>query len=230
MYAIVSTYWTGTSLDVRQAFSSLAVITLVTTPVMTFTQTLPRMIQVFGCFSRVQEYCNYDRSISEAELNVNGTVSRESTREGTDSVKLKSAGYQWKSDGPIVLKNPNIEIVPGTVVAVVGSVGSGKTTLLQSLLGETIDLSALPSRRQMGVAAYCSQNPWLENRTIRDNIIGDLEYDAKWYETVITACELKPDIASQAEGDMTLVGSKGVGLSGGQKQRIVSVNPTPRPA
>lgn len=224
MYAIVSTYWTGASLDVRQAFSSLTVITLVTTPVMTFTQTLPRMIQAFGCFSRVQEYCNYDRSDSEAELNMNGVISRESAQDGNASVKLKSASYRWKSDGPLVLKNPNLEIEPGTIVAVIGSVGSGKTTLLQSLLGETIDQSANSGRRRMRAAAYCSQNPWLENRMIRDNIIGELQYDAKWYEAVINACELKPDIASQAGGDMTLVGSKGVGLSGGQKQRIVSVD------
>jgi ABC-type bacteriocin/lantibiotic exporter with double-glycine peptidase domain len=197
---------------------------------MAFTQTLPRVIQALGCFSRVQEYCNYGHSASDRELNTDSVDYVESTPEDRASVQLKGNNYRWKSDGPVVLNDPNIDINPGTIVAVVGSIGSGKTTLLESLLGETIDSSAVYYRPRSRPVAYCSQTPWLENRTIRDSIIGESGFDAEWYQVVVHACDLQPDIASQADGDMTLVGSKGVGLSGGQKQRIVSCLYNVRPA
>ena len=57
VYVIISIYWKGTTLEVSQAFSALALISLLTTPVMLFTQVLPRVIQSLAYFNRIQEYC-----------------------------------------------------------------------------------------------------------------------------------------------------------------------------
>jgi len=70
--------------------------------------------------------------------------------------------------------------------------------------------------------AYCDQTPWLENRSIRDNILGQSPLDEKWLATVLEACALDEDVRMFPLGDLTLVGSGGVSLSGGQKQRVVS--------
>lgn len=69
--------------------------------------------------------------------------------------------------------------------------------------------------------AYCSQQTWLENGSIRQNIVGASAYDRTWYDTVKWACNLDADLQQVQGGDHTRVGSKGLNLSGGQKQRIV---------
>jgi ABC-type multidrug transport system fused ATPase/permease subunit len=61
---------------------------------------------------------------------------------------------------------------------------------------------------------------WIQNATIRDNILFGLEFNKVLYDQVIQAVVLQPDIARFADGDSTIIGEKGVTLSGGQKQRI----------
>ena len=72
--------------------------------------------------------------------------------------------------------------------------------------------------------AFCDEEPWLSNASIRSNIVGDdpSTFDPDWYRTVISACALDLDLKKMAAGDETSVGSKGSKLSGGQRQRIVS--------
>ncbi|ORZ37672.1 ABC transporter type 1, transmembrane domain-containing protein, partial [Catenaria anguillulae PL171] len=56
--------------------------------------------------------------------------------------------------------------------------------------------------------------------TLRENILLTSQYDDKWYNRVIEACALKPDLETLPNGDQTLIGDKGVNLSGGQKARL----------
>ena len=58
-------YWKKGSLLAAQAFTSLALISLLTTPVIVFVQALPMVIQCAGSFRRIQEYCNYAPEIGE---------------------------------------------------------------------------------------------------------------------------------------------------------------------
>lgn len=69
--------------------------------------------------------------------------------------------------------------------------------------------------------AFCAQTPWLQNKSIRENVVGVSEFDESWYHNVISFCSLDEDIDDLADGDETMVGSKGVALSGGQKNRLV---------
>jgi len=73
--------------------------------------------------------------------------------------------------------------------------------------------------REEGVA-YVSQTAWLQNATIRDNILFGSEYDEERYRKVVDACALKVDLDMFEAGDRTEVGEKGITLSGGQKQRL----------
>jgi len=72
--------------------------------------------------------------------------------------------------------------------------------------------------------AFCAQTPWLVNKSIQQNILGQSLFDATWYTEVVRACALVEDFGSYPAGDRTLVGSKGITLSGGQKQRIVRLS------
>jgi ABC-type transport system involved in cytochrome bd biosynthesis fused ATPase/permease subunit len=63
---------------------------------------------------------------------------------------------------------------------------------------------------------------WIQNCSIRDNIVGVRDFEPEWYASVVQACALDTDIESLSEGDGTNAGSAGSALSGGQKLRIVS--------
>jgi ATP-binding cassette subfamily C (CFTR/MRP) protein 1 len=90
----------------------------------------------------------------------------------------------------------------------------GKSTLLQALLGE-LDIIGGTARCRLGTVGYCSQDPWLLNRSIRGNITFMHPYEPIWYRAVLVALNLDVDLSILSDGDTTLVGN----LSGGQKQR-----------
>ncbi|RNF00183.1 ATPase [Trypanosoma rangeli] len=71
-----------------------------------------------------------------------------------------------------------------------------------------------------GRSAYCSETPWLQNDTIRGNIIQGSVYNARWYHAVTQACALHEDFATFAKGDESVVGDKGMQLSAGQRVRV----------
>ncbi|KAK3718773.1 hypothetical protein QZH41_014043 [Actinostola sp. cb2023] len=62
--------------------------------------------------------------------------------------------------------------------------------------------------------------PWVYNGTVRENVTFGKDYDEDHYNEVIRVCALERDLALFSDGDMTLVGERGVALSGGQRARI----------
>jgi ATP-binding cassette subfamily C (CFTR/MRP) protein 1 len=95
----------------------------------------------------------------------------------------------------------------GELVAVIGIVGAGKSTLLQALVNElrpTEGECILRSHR----TAYVSQQAWIQNLRLRDNILFDSEYSGDYYEKTVDACALRTDIQSLPAGDLTEIGEK----------------------
>lgn len=93
---------------------------------------------------------------------------------------------------------------------------------MQAFLGETVTHKGFLTMGSNESIAYCAQTPWLVNKSIQENILGNSIFDGQWYGQVIRACALLEDLKNYPAGDRTVVGSKGITLSGGQKQRIVS--------
>ncbi|PRD31029.1 UNVERIFIED_CONTAM: Canalicular multispecific organic anion transporter 1 [Trichonephila clavipes] len=73
---------------------------------------------------------------------------------------------------------------------------------------------------EVGKVAYASQQPWIQNTTLKNNILFSKPFSKKFYDEVIEACGLKPDLEILPGGDQTEIGEKGINLSGGQKQRV----------
>jgi ATP-binding cassette subfamily C (CFTR/MRP) protein 1 len=242
VYVIIAVFWKNKALLTGQAFTSTTLISLLTTHVVVFVQVLPTVIQCIASFDRIQEYCNYgsdpdagndtdihrlgtESSINSSALEMDTKISR-SLEKPVISFEGQNLGFH--TGKPVVLKDLKVEIKRGGITAIVGPVGSGKSAFLNGILGEMVSIptSLKVSERKIGVdpIAYCSQQPWLENGTIRQNVVGISTYDREWYATVKFACSLDADIEGPQKGDSTSVGSKGLNLSGGQKQRIVSAN------
>ena len=119
---------------------------------------------------------------------------------------------------PFSLKNIDLNIVSGNLVAVVGTVGSGKSSLLSALLGEMERCSG--SVEINGRVAYVSQQAWIQNAKLKDNILFGSKMVEERYSAAVDDCALTPDLDILPGKDETEIGEKGINLSGGQKQRV----------
>ncbi|KAF9113681.1 hypothetical protein BGX27_001044 [Mortierella sp. AM989] len=130
------------------------------------------------------------------------------------------------------LKNLNIDFPIGKLSVIVGPTGSGKSAMLLALLGELerlegnqymprLDYGHGPRKDDVGSGiAYVAQTAWLQNTSIRNNILFGREFDQERYNAVIEGCALVTDFEILESGDATEIGEQGVTLSGGQKQRV----------
>ncbi|KAI1115856.1 P-loop containing nucleoside triphosphate hydrolase protein [Nemania sp. NC0429] len=119
---------------------------------------------------------------------------------------------------PFKLEDLNLAIGRKELIAVIGSVGSGKTSLLAALAG---DMRRTSGEVILGASrAFCPQYAWIQNASVRQNILFGKDMDREWYKEVIKACALQPDLDMLPDGDATEIGERGITVSGGQKQRL----------
>lgn len=174
-------------------------------------QEIPNIINTLGnayvASVRIQKF------IDEPEKSTNEAASTES-----HDITLENCSFCWPETDKAILQNVNLIIGVG-LTTVVGRVGTGKTALLQSLLGE-MDLKSGSVQIPNLAVGYCSQTPWLQSMSIRDNILFFAPYNPSRYRDVLNACELLPDMANFKNGDLSFIGENGIGLSGGQKARV----------
>ncbi|KAH8351886.1 hypothetical protein KR084_000433 [Drosophila pseudotakahashii] len=139
------------------------------------------------------------------------------------AVSINDGLFTWQpqSEMPLVqLHVPGIIVPKGKLTIVVGKNGSGKTSLLSALLMEMPLLVGNMFWHKTCTISYVSQQPWLLNDTIRENILFGESFRPKRYDFVLEACALKPDIELMPRGDFTIIGERGINMSGGQRQRI----------
>ncbi|KIW72031.1 hypothetical protein PV04_00255 [Phialophora macrospora] len=119
---------------------------------------------------------------------------------------------------PFRLHDMDFTVGRNELIAVIGTVGSGKTSLLAALAGDMRKTGG--KVRLASSRAFCPQYAWIQNATLKENIIFGKPYKSKWYKEVIKACALEPDLQILPAGDQTEIGERGITLSGGQKQRL----------
>lgn len=129
---------------------------------------------------------------------------------------IENGNFHWGED--TILKNIDIRLPKNTLTAVVGQVGAGKSSLVSAFLGEMVKTSGRVNT--VGSIAYVSQQAWIQNATLQENILFGKPLHKKLYEQIVEACALKPDFDMLPGGDQTEIGEKGINLSGGQKQRV----------
>lgn len=136
-------------------------------------------------------------------------------------IRLENATAVWQLQRENCQMNGifdlNTEINFG-LCAIVGQVGSSKSTLLNVILGELeLDSGTITIN---GSISYASQEPWLFDSSVRDNIVFVDDFDERRYKKVVKVCALERDFNMLPYGDSSIVGERGLSLSGGQKARI----------
>jgi ABC-type multidrug transport system fused ATPase/permease subunit len=149
---------------------------------------------------------------SHTDTNTADGGDEESLMTYTKRVPSRSGGAADKGPKEVtILKEIDMDIRQGELLAIVGSTGSGKSTLLAGILGECKrKCGKVVFHEDHTTIAYVSQSSWIQNATVKDNILFGQPYDEDRYNAVLYACALNADLAQFADGDMTDIGEKGV--------------------
>uniref|UniRef100_A0A8C9FD37 MRP2 protein n=1 Tax=Pavo cristatus TaxID=9049 RepID=A0A8C9FD37_PAVCR len=181
-------------LDAQKAFTSISLFNVLRFPMAMLPLVLSSMVQVSP-----QEDCLI--CLSEPCISL-----------------LTGSAVRHAAHWALLSCSVTLDIKPGSLVAVVGAVGSGKSSLISAMLGEMENIKGHINIQ--GSLAYVPQQAWIQNATLKDNILFGSELDEARYQKVIKACALLPDLELLPAGDQTEIGEKGINLSGGQKQRV----------
>lgn len=224
-------------------FSSLSLFNVLAQQVYVLPLVLSTCADAYVACTRVHEYlCCEETTSSEQSCYLDESRKIEMNKINA-AIVMKNASYNWKSfdnnDEEIIpeslsdcsievkvdnerkifngLKDINLTIYKNEFIVITGLIGSGKTSFLSALSGLMNRSSG--SAEINGTLLFCSQ-PWIQNATLRDNILFGSEFHADRYERVIEACSLSADLKTLSAGDKTEIGERGITLSGGQKARV----------
>lgn len=209
-FAVYVTVDENNVLDAEKAFVSLSLFNILRFPLNMLPQVISSLVQASVSLKRIQSFLSHD------ELDPESVDKKGSSSEF--AVSIINGKFTWDRQDPPVLHNINMMVPQGSLLAVVGHVGCGKSSLISALLGEMEKTEGDVSVR--GSVAYVPQQAWIQNATLRDNILFGKAFNECKYRCVLEACALTPDLEVLPGGDMTEIGEKGINLSGGQRQRV----------
>lgn len=205
LFSMFATYTLvlGQPLTAAKAFTSLSIIETLRLQFVWIANVTRFVSQALVAFGRIDKFMNGGQETSHHAEGPPGF------HHATFRRALPQESFRLYLHGDFVVGGLNV---------VTGASGSGKSSLLLSLLGETVlEGGSATCPRDV---TYASQIPWLLNSTVRANILLHEEYDKEWYDQVVEACGLLPDLEKFELNDLTEVGVNGSNLSGGQRQRV----------
>ncbi|KAL4994641.1 P-loop containing nucleoside triphosphate hydrolase protein [Aspergillus recurvatus] len=227
-------------LDPAPIFSSLALFNSLRMPLNLLPMVLGQITDAWTALNRIQELIvaeeqkediERDEHMAEAvrmdrasftweRMAADKEAGQSEKKAGPGQTKptTEKAADSAESEEPFQLRHMTLDIRRDELIAVIGTVGSGKSSLLAALAGDMRMTDG--SVRLSTSRAFCPQYTWIQNTTLRNNILFGKDYDEKWYDQVIEACALKPDLEILPNGDATEIGERGITISGGQKQRL----------
>ena len=219
------------SLSASVAFTTLAVMTNMEGSLAILPVVISDGLEAWTSVKRIDEFLN--------------APERDSYIAPGDAINLESLSIAWPSDSDVddparyILRDINLRFPPQELSVIWGQTGSGKSLLLAAIIGEaeklsgTIHVPKPPAVYERydnkanksdwiidNATAFVAQIPWIENATIKDNILFGLPYDSGRYNKVIKCCALEKDLQMLADGDLTDIGANGINLSGGQRWRV----------
>ncbi len=195
-------------LDAEKAFVSISYFNMIRHPMGWLPNFFSQMTQASVSIDRMS------RLLGAREVEPKVVLSNASD---DNAFSVNDASFSWDG-GRATLHLGELGVRKGELVGVVGKVGDGKSSFLSSLLGEMERMGG--SVTLNSTTAYVPAEAFIRNATLRDNILFGELFNKIWYDQVIHACGLLPDLDLLPAGDLTEIGEKGVNLSGGQKQRV----------
>eukprot|EP00656_Telonema_subtile_P007441 TRINITY_DN13499_c0_g1_i1.p1 TRINITY_DN13499_c0_g1~~TRINITY_DN13499_c0_g1_i1.p1 ORF type:complete len:1204 (+),score=301.64 TRINITY_DN13499_c0_g1_i1:298-3909(+) len=234
-FAVYTLLMDGT-LTATKAFTSMALFNLLRFPLSMIPGSISRIIDISVVIGRLGAFLNAEEKatqvLSEGHDGFSGLSSGHysSPEQAESAVTVTDATFAWTAvpkskdsdeedtQAPFELRGVSLSAPTGSLVGITGAVGSGKSSLLAGL-ANLMDIKAGVVVLR-GKVAFCAQQPWIQNCSLRDNILFGREFDEQRFQKVLEACALIDDIRSLADHELTQIGERGVTLSGGQKARV----------
>uniref|UniRef100_A0A914WXI5 ABC-type glutathione-S-conjugate transporter n=1 Tax=Plectus sambesii TaxID=2011161 RepID=A0A914WXI5_9BILA len=198
-----------------KAFVSLTLFNMMRWPLASMPHVVLCAVRANVSLKRIAEF------LTSEELNPNAVEHSKNE----NAVELQQCTMSWSPEtitpeeqNAIALKDISLAVKRGELVAVVGKVGTGKSSLLSAIMGEMYKTKGRVLVN--GSMCYVPQQAWIQNMTVRENILFGSPFNQQRYDQVVEGCALLPDFAVLQAGDKTEIGEKGINLSGGQRARV----------
>ncbi|CAG5100511.1 Oidioi.mRNA.OKI2018_I69.XSR.g17031.t1.cds [Oikopleura dioica] len=202
----------GQELTATTVYTSLSLFNIIRFPINMLPMVVIMVTMTNVASDRITKFLICD------ELETSNLTRSKSSKGAEYAISISKGSHSYKKTGEMALNDIELKVSSGNIVAVVGPVGSGKSSMISTLLGE---LHSDSSKIHInGNLAYVPQQAWIQNMTLKDNIIFGKEFNKQKYEDIIDRCCLLSDIDILEGGDSTEIGERGINLSGGQKQRV----------
>jgi len=202
----------------------IALMILLYDPVRKLSHTLNNMSEAMGGNERVFELMDTIPTMKDADNALDAP-------EFAQSVTFENVGFEYDEGRP-VLYDVNFSAPKGSMTALVGATGSGKSTLLDLIprfykptqgrvLVDGVDLADVKHATWLSQIAIVSQETFLFNTTIRDNLLAaNQDASDDDIRAALEAANIWDEIEATEHGLDTFLGDRGVNLSGGQRQRL----------
>lgn len=197
----------------KRLTDSLTEISSQSTKLIDIKYSIYRLMDIFKTIPKVQENRNLKKLGNWSKL------------------YIKNLNFKYKNED--VLENFNLVIKKGERIGIVGKSGSGKSTLFKLILklyspqkGEIYfdnqSLKDIKSSSILSKVSIVPQETELFNMTMKDNITisSEKEINDFKYKNALLHSQLNKVIEKLKDGDLTIIGEKGVRLSGGERQRV----------
>ncbi|HEX8921197.1 MAG TPA: ABC transporter ATP-binding protein [Pyrinomonadaceae bacterium] len=147
-------------------------------------------------------------------------------------IEFRHLNFTYEGASGPTLRDINLRLAPGQMVAIIGAVGSGKTTLMNliprllepepgQLLIDGRPVQEIPLDALRSAIGYVPQESFLFSSSLAANVCFGAEHATpEEIERAASEAELAKDIEDFPNGYETVLGERGIMLSGGQKQRL----------
>ncbi|DAZ97896.1 TPA: hypothetical protein N0F65_012159 [Lagenidium giganteum] len=221
--AAVFSRFPNSSLDsTAKTFATVAIVHAINNAFASGLEYIQTSLQYRVSMNRITERLETIANLEEArrKSNDSGLSDEEEAGELPEIVvDVVNGCFAAPRTGEVLLNCINLSVRRGEFVVIRGKVGAGKSVLLRSILG--LQSTHRGSVQVYGKVAYCTQEPWLQTGSIRDNILFGQPYDRTKYINVLNACGVAEEIQRLPSRDDTWIGSNGmVSLSRGQEARV----------
>ncbi|KAF7590450.1 hypothetical protein BBP40_002854 [Aspergillus hancockii] len=228
LISLATYFLVNKTLSPSVAFTALSIFERLHTTLGMFPDTVSELIDAMVSARRIEQYLDLPEHYNYH-------------KEG-EAIAFLRTTLAWPSDNVaeendvFKLRDLNMQFPRGELTVISGPAGAGKSLLLLAIIGEAelchgqmlfpqehLPLADDASNNEWEIdssIAFVSQNPWIENGTVRENILLGHSLNPERYRDVLHACCLEDDLETMQDGDQTDLGANGVNLSGGQKWRV----------
>lgn len=200
-------------------FAFISYSSYVTSPISAVLNAKLIMARIMPSAKRLFEFLDLEEEESGTATNIN-----------VGNINFENVCFSYNDDRE-VLKNVSFSIPKGAKVALIGANGSGKSTIINMLLRflepksgrikiDNVDIKSMDLNNYRELFSVVSQNPYLFNKTIKENIDLQNSNNKAQLDFVYQKSGVGGYLENMPEGEDSIIGDNGARLSGGEKQKL----------